>query len=146
VTGCTEHAHGTWGLAETFDKICPVYLTAGAVQRYQPVPLDVWQAALRAARKARPLTAESCLPEDVSEESTCYLHTDHLSGFAVLDGYLTGVFSAERGRGDDLMRAAIAYGADELECHGTYLTRFYARHGFVVVSRERGTISMRRHT
>ncbi len=30
--GCTKHAHGTWGLAETMDRVCPDYLAAQAAR------------------------------------------------------------------------------------------------------------------
>jgi hypothetical protein len=58
-------------------------------------------------------------------------------GFIVkASGELVGVFSAYKGRGDDLVDAALKSGATHLDCFDGYLTEFYARHGFIEYHRD----------
>jgi hypothetical protein len=64
----------------------------------------------------------------------CFLTADGLSGFAVQrDGTLTNLFSLAKGRGSWLVEAAIARGADRLDCFDGYLAALYRAHGFEVV-------------
>lgn len=60
-----------------------------------------------------------------------YLSADGQSGFAIKpDGELISVFSLVRGRGDELVEAALQMGARRLDCFEPYLPRLYGRHGF----------------
>lgn len=45
-------------------------------------------------------------------------------------GELVGLYSSQRGHGDDLVSDAIANGAVHLDCFDGYLVTLYQRHGF----------------
>lgn len=73
----------------------------------------------------------------IRTDLTTYLHTDGRSGFAVAaDGELVGVFSTVRGRGQDILTAAIGAGANRLDCFDGFLPNLYSRFGFVETARE----------
>lgn len=75
------------------------------------------------------------LPSDYTE-MRCFLSEDSRSGFVVKDsGELVNVFSLVKGRGDALVRAAIAEGATSLDCYDGHLPRLYGRNGFVETGR-----------
>lgn len=100
-----------------------------------------YSTALRLAWELRPEIAASCTdyrdPIALPAGAQCHTARSGLSGFAVTpDAELIGVFSAVRGRGDDIVRAAIAAGATHLDCFDGYLPALYARHGFVETRRE----------
>ena len=104
-----------------------------SVSRYE------FAGALTTAREASPLIAEmTSSPYDLPHTgATFVLTTDHASGYYVTDsGYFGGLFSSERGRGDELITDAIAMGATELDCFDGFLPTKYARHGFVETARE----------
>ena len=66
-----------------------------------------------------------------------YLAEDYLSGFGVTDsGELVGVFSVVKGRGDELVQAAVELGAWHLDCFDGYLPTLYRRNGFRVTHEE----------
>lgn len=71
------------------------------------------------------------------EHGTFYvLAHDNRSGFALReDGELVFVFSLVKGRGDQLVAAAVTWGALYLDCFDGYLPTLYARHGFEQVKR-----------
>jgi hypothetical protein len=74
-------------------------------------------------------------PEDAA--ATFRLSLDGASGYCVRgDGELVFVHSRLKGRGDGLVRKAIADGATHLDCFDGYLVEFYSRHGFVETRRE----------
>lgn len=96
------------------------------------VPRETFGNALHQARliwqKCKDSTSK---PEEMSLTARYYLTEDGQSGFGVTtDGELIGVFSLERGRGDQLVAAAILMGARRLDCFDGYLPKLYARHGF----------------
>lgn len=69
--------------------------------------------------------------------TTYYLSMNGAIGFAVSGtGELTSVYSAIKGKGDELMIEAIKRGACHLDCFDGYLPKFYAKHGFTEVRRE----------
>lgn len=58
-------------------------------------------------------------------------------GFIVKsDGELVGLFSSIKGRGPDLVLAAINSGATHLDCFDGYLVKFYGQLGFVEYDRQ----------
>jgi hypothetical protein len=62
---------------------------------------------------------------------TCYLSQDRLSGFRLVEGELTCVFSYVKGRGDLIVQEAITKGATKLNhFESDHLSRLYMRHGF----------------
>lgn len=66
-----------------------------------------------------------------------FLTDDVRSGFGVTpDGTLVGLFSLERGRGEDLVSQATEEGACLLDCFDGFLPSFYARLGWTEVARE----------
>lgn len=70
-------------------------------------------------------------------DAKTFLADDRLSGYAVReDGDLVSVWSAVKGRGDELVESALENGATRLDCFDGYLPTFYARHGFYIVHRE----------
>lgn len=65
-----------------------------------------------------------------------FLSEDLSSGYAIVAGdMLKFVFSAQRGRGDEIVAHAVKNGARRLDCFEGHLSTLYARHGFVIVSR-----------
>lgn len=97
----------------------------------------VFRAALAEARAGREhVAAATSPPAELPDDARYYLSPDRLAGFGVADGELIGLFSAERGRGAELVAAAIDAGASRLDCFGGYLVELYARHGFVETARE----------
>lgn len=65
-----------------------------------------------------------------------FLSQDFATGYAVKpSGELVGVFSTVKGRGDAIVRDAIANGANSLDCFDGYLPKFYGRFGFAETSR-----------
>lgn len=102
------------------------------------VPANVFAEIFEAAWDNVPAIREACSDfRDASAvDGAAYVSTDARSGFVVrADGELVGVFSRVRGRGDDIVSAAIDRGATRLDCFDGYLTGLYARHGFVEYDR-----------
>ena len=97
--------------------------------------MDAYKTAHSTSEQVRAYTTK---PEDIDTYFTeFYLSADQLSGFCVTYfGELHGVFSLEKGRGDDLMFSAKYYGASSLDCFDGYLTKFYSKHGFKETRRE----------
>ena len=63
------------------------------------------------------------------------LHYYESAGFAVRpDGELVYVFSTVKGQGDVIVRAAIARGADHLDCFDGYLPGLYSRNGIARIT------------
>ncbi len=91
-----------------------------------------WDALHRATYQLkRPLgCAINLMPPAAYETADCFLTGDSKSGFALLNGELTGLFSVPKGRGAFLINAAIERGAHELNCFEGYLSDLYGRHGF----------------
>jgi hypothetical protein len=94
------------------------------------------QHALETSQRARDYLSSYTAAEYAA--MACYLSRDGLTMFAVKnDGDLVSVCNAgPRGRGEAMMAAAIASGATKLDCFDGFLPPFYARFGFVEVSRE----------
>lgn len=109
--------------------------------RYQVTTVETYCSVYCHARAASELVYRATSPwhELVGHHpgAAWYVAEDHLSGFGVApDGTLLGVFSLVRGRGRELLEAAIWRGAESLWCFDGYLTELYGRHGFAEVSRE----------
>ncbi|MDQ3276477.1 MAG: hypothetical protein M3Q39_15990 [Actinomycetota bacterium] len=105
-------------------------LTPASVSSFS---LDLDHARATSTRRAEALSPSHEIPST----ARYWLSEDHRSGFGVTqDGTLIALFSLEKGRGDDLVTAAIAAGAKDLDCFDGYLVDFYARHGFVETRRE----------
>jgi hypothetical protein len=73
-------------------------------------------------------------PSELPDEGVEYfLSDDGASGFGVtIAGELVGLHSVVRGRGDELVEAAINRGAMRLDCFDGPLVDLYGRHGFAV--------------
>lgn len=105
---------------------------------YVETSVDLFRSALATARvmSARIADATSA-PGEIGDGGRYFVATDARSGFAVSsDDELVGVFSLERGRGDEIVEKAIGAGAVALDCFDGYLPTLYGRHGFVEVRRE----------
>jgi hypothetical protein len=73
----------------------------------------------------------------LADGARCFLTEDGFAGYVLQSGGdLQSVFSSVRGRGDLLVRHAVANGARTLDCFDGYLPTLYARHGFREVRRE----------
>jgi hypothetical protein len=94
------------------------------------------QSALKTSNRARQYL--SAYELDEYREMRCYLSADGLSMFAIAHGdELVSVCNAgARGRGHQMMLAAIEAGAARLDCFDGYLPPFYTRYGFVEEKRE----------
>lgn len=76
-------------------------------------------------------------PEEYAKMRT-FLAPDKKSGFAIKsDGDIVSVFSTEKGRGDGIVPQAIKAGGKKLNAFDGYLPKFYARHGFREIRREK---------
>lgn len=107
-------------------------------RRYVPCRAATFRCFLAVARDRRPeIRDATSAPAELPDGGRYYVAADGLSGFGVADGgELVGVFSIPRGRGAELVTAAIARGAARLDCFDGYLPRFYAQHGFTETGRE----------
>lgn len=97
--------------------------------------------ALAAAWDTRPEIAAALTdyrdPAAIPTGAACYVAPDDASGVIVTrGGEIVGLWSAARGRGDDLVRTALAAGGTRLDCFDGYLPALYARHGFAETARE----------
>lgn len=108
-------------------------------QQFVSVPFKVWlQAATWARDTLKHADALSPLDDThvTDEREVFILSTDRRSGYMLTSyGDLRQVFSTVPGRGDALVRDAVARGARTLDCFDGYLTRLYARNGFVEYER-----------
>jgi hypothetical protein len=104
----------------------------------RPTNSITYRLALAAARASDSRIAEvTTKPEDMPRTARYCLSADFRSGFGVsADGELIGLFSTVKGRGADLIGAAVANGADKLDCFDGFLPSLYARFGFVETARE----------
>lgn len=110
-------------------------LTTALKTRFKIVTRDEFGAAFNYVRNVSSLVrgATSSFDPETETPSSYFLSEDEISGFAVRnDGELVFVFSLVKGRGDDLVRAAIALGAVYLDCFDGYLPTLYSRLGFRV--------------
>lgn len=113
-----------------------------AMTDYYEVPRSAFVSQLAYVQSVSDLvrgatTQADELGKDSSSDVTYFLAEDTQSGYAVSDdGELTGVFSLPKGRGKDLVRAAVESGARRLDCFDGYLPKLYGQHGFVEVRRE----------
>ena len=100
---------------------------------------DVFMWALGEARRVSPLIADMTSPivRDDTDTTTYYLTLDVNSGYGIReDGELVHLFSTIKGRGKELVHAAIWDGANHLNCFDGYLVRFYEGFGFTETRRE----------
>jgi hypothetical protein len=104
------------------------------------VPRDEYVAHLRKARKSSPLIRTMTSPAKyVPPEAGAQfqMSSDRKSGYYVgHDGYLGGVYSREKGRGDTLVKDAVQKGASHLDAFDGYLPKLYSKHGFSEDKRE----------
>lgn len=99
---------------------------------------EEFSSAIQEASKTNPKITENVTPysiEDYSKMQT-YLSPDKKSGYALRDGELINVFSAEKGRGDKIVSEAVEQGAEKLDAFEGYLPKLYSKHGFEEVKRE----------
>ena len=82
---------------------------------------------------------------DEFHDKVCHIRlatdgNDKRGGFVVLDGELLGFHNVDCGRGDWMMRWAVALGANRLDCFDIpHLIDLYERHGFREILREPNT-------
>lgn len=111
----------------------------GGLIQHLPSAANEFHAALSSAQEARPLISKMITkysPKEYSEMKT-FLSPDKLSGYAIKpDGELVSVFSAAKGRGNDIVSHAIENGATKLDNFDGHLTDLYKRHGFEEYRRE----------
>ena len=111
----------------------------GGLIQHLPAAANEFHAALSSAQEARPLISKMITkysPKEYSEMKT-FLSPDKLSGYAIKpDGELVSVFSAAKGRGNDIVSHAIENGATKLDNFDGHLTDLYKRHGFEEYRRE----------
>jgi hypothetical protein len=91
-----------------------------------------------ALRLESPLHAENVDPcgDPYAIDARFFLSDDETAAFAVTDdGEVKYVWSTRRGQGDAIMAAAVAEGAEHLNCFEGHLSSLYARHGFVITER-----------
>ncbi|MET9861979.1 hypothetical protein ABZY93_22180 [Streptomyces smyrnaeus] len=93
--------------------------------------------ALAAARATSELIASATSkPDEMPTGARYFLSWDLRSGYGVTrEGTLIGLFSVERGRGHDMVKDAIANGADNLDCFDGFLPDYYRQYGFVETDR-----------
>lgn len=107
---------------------------------YTTVSPAQYAQALAVAQRTNSMVAAATTPAlemFIRTDLTTYLHSDKCSGFAVAaDGELVGVFSTVRGRGSDILTAALGAGAARLDCFDGFLPNLYKRFGFVETARE----------
>lgn len=104
----------------------------------QPEFLQAFRAARLADRRIYNATSGTNEVEQATNKHDTFVLGDGgTCGFIVRNGgELIAVFSLVKGRGDSLVKAAIAMGAEYLDCFDGYLPKLYAKHGFVTVKRE----------
>lgn len=97
-----------------------------------------YRLALSLARESDARIAEvTTAPQDMPHTARYYLTADLRSGFGVTtDGELIGLFSTVKGRGSDLVSAAMRRGARSLDCFDGFLPKFYAARGWREIRRE----------
>ena len=111
--------------------------TTTADVRTFPATPAAFREVFGAARDAHPHGDATSAPEDIPDDARYFLTADQRSGYGITpDGTLIALWSLERGRGDALVRDAIARGAIRLDCFDGYLPTLYARHGFRETHRE----------
>lgn len=80
------------------------------------------------AKFLSPLTEEQL----ISSRANCFWSEEDQSGFALEDNYLFSVFALKKGKGRALAAAAVAAGAQKLDCLGDHLVSLYSQVGFKV--------------
>ena len=103
---------------------------------YLPASQRVFQNAFAYARATSLQVADATSPADTADGGSFFLSEDGQSGFRVNEGELTHVFSLPRGRGSDLVPAAVLAGAKYLDCFDGYLPQLYSRFGFKETKRD----------
>lgn len=124
---------------EDWEKLLKQYQSKKHTQLKKAKP-DEFHSAIGEAQRANPRIEEFVhrySPEELKDMKT-FLTADKQSGFAVKpDGDIVSVFSAAKGRGDELVDKAIEMGGTKLDAFDGYLTKeLYPRHGFVEYKRE----------
>lgn len=75
--------------------------------------------------------------DEATNKHDTFILTNDAGGFIIRNGgELIGLFSVGKGNGDNMVQAAIVFGAEYLDCFDGYLTKLYAKHGFKEVKRE----------
>ncbi|MEU7400067.1 hypothetical protein [Streptomyces sp. NPDC044948] len=96
-----------------------------------------YKAALRSARAGSDrIAAATSKPSEMPEDARYFLTDDGQAGFGVTpDGTLIGLFSRVKGRGEELVNAAIREGAHLLDCFDGFLPSYYQGFGFIETER-----------
>lgn len=111
-------------------------------RRYNPTKIqtidhNMFEYLFNIARTESDRISQSCSLFSHTENSKYFISDDFRSGFCIRpDGELCLVFSVAKNRGKLLIRHAIKYGANKLDCFDGYLPNFYANHGFKEIRRE----------
>jgi hypothetical protein len=112
----------------------------GSLMRlHRPASRRLYAAALTLAWEERAEIRQSCTDYrehiEIDPSAHAFLSADRRSGFLIIGNEICGLFSTARGRGDSLVRDAIAYGGRRLDCFDGFLPTLYRRHGFAVTRR-----------
>jgi hypothetical protein len=104
---------------------------------FSNVKMPYFRGAFERAREDSDLIREAT-SEFSPERGTRYYSWSNgfeHAGFAIRsDGELVFVFSTVKGKGDEIVTAAIEHGATYLDCFDGHLTALYGRHGFYPVA------------
>ncbi|MFJ3775240.1 hypothetical protein ACIPX0_26440 [Streptomyces sp. NPDC090075] len=102
-----------------------------------PAHRAIYLGALRQARRISERIADATsAPEEMPHEARYFITDDFRSGFGVThDGTFIGLFSLVKGRGGDLVEAAITQGGRKLDCFDGFLPDYYRQFGFVETER-----------
>ena len=101
---------------------------------HRVMPAVFLQTIAKVPSNGQTMLTHYALPE--TKGIRFYLSKDHSSGFGIINHELVNLFSLVKGKGKRALHAAIAKGADHLNCFDTWLVSFYSKHGFVEVKRE----------
>lgn len=105
---------------------------------FNRVSLTEWIRHYSANRKWELMKQNTSTKEELMSKglALCFINEYGTAGFAITRGWeLVGVWSVERGTGDELIQMVIRLHINykkpiKLDCFDGYLTEFYKNHGF----------------
>ncbi|MGW5130865.1 hypothetical protein [Streptomyces sp. NPDC004135] len=102
-----------------------------------PVHRTLYTGALRQARRISDRIADATSkPDEMPQDARYFITADFRSGFGIdAEGTFIGLFSLEKGRGTELVKAALREGATKLDCFDGFLPEYYKHFGFVETER-----------
>jgi hypothetical protein len=97
----------------------------------------LYTGALRQARRVSDRIADATSkPEEMPRDARYFITPDFRSGFGIdAEGTFIGLFSLEKGRGTELVKAALREGASKLDCFDGFLPEYYKQFGFIETER-----------